>query len=78
VESLGEILTAKSLRPVHHQVSELTMFVSLGKISSTYVPDNGAISDVIPRDVPGCYWNDAEAPQGLRLRMSLKAIFTVK
>jgi hypothetical protein len=40
-------------------------------------PDNNDISDVIPRDVPGCQWNDAEAPQGLRLRVILKSMLAV-
>jgi hypothetical protein len=52
--------------------------ISPGKISSTYVPNNDVISDVIPRDVPGCFWNDVEAPQGPRLGMNLKAIFAIK
>jgi hypothetical protein len=52
--------------------------VSPGKISSTYVPDKDAILDVIPRDVPGYFWNHVEAPPGPRLRMNLKAIFVIK
>jgi hypothetical protein len=52
--------------------------VSLGNISSTYIPENDAILDVIPRDVPGYYWNNVEAPQGPRLGMNIKAIFAVK
>jgi hypothetical protein len=77
VESPGEILTTKCLRHVHHQVSELTMSypqgIFLQLTSPTMTPFH-----VIPRDVPGCYWNDVEAPQGPRLRMNLKAIFAVK
>jgi hypothetical protein len=42
MESLGEILTAKCLRPVHDQVSKLTMSYPQGRFlqltSSTMVP----------------------------------------
>jgi hypothetical protein len=52
--------------------------VSPRNISSTYIPDNNAILDVIPQDVPAYYWNDVEAPQGIRFNMNLKARFTVR
>jgi hypothetical protein len=66
------------LKLVHHQELELAMSYPWERCLQITFPENGAISDVIPRDVPGCQWNDVEAPWGLRIRVNLKFMLTLK
>jgi len=75
VQSLREMLIMIFLSHFHRQGSYLTMLYPRERCLQITFPNNGSILVFFARHVLGCHYNDVEAPQGIRLRVSLKGVF---
>jgi hypothetical protein len=60
VEFLGEMLIARCMKLTHNQGSKFTMSYPMEKYIQNSSPKTMSFRDVLPRDVPSCYWNNVE------------------